>query len=58
MLEDETKNRISTSPGSDQKYNVFVLKKSLNVWILGYNERQESPDDDVEIYFGQMTGLS
>ena len=35
MLQDEAQNRISTSPVSTQTYNVFVLKKSLNVWILG-----------------------
>ena len=45
MLEDEEENRISTSLVSDQKYNVFVLRRSWNVWILGYNERSQSDED-------------
>ena len=53
MLQDEAQNRISTSPASNQKYNVFVLKKSLNVWILGYSARGVAA-----IQFGQMTELS
>ena len=53
MLQDEAQNRISTSPVSTQTYNVFVLKKSLNVWILG-----DSARGDAAIQFGQMTELS